>query len=198
MFMFIKIRRGEVSAMLNIRHTCPKSKGFTLIEVILSLAICAIIIIPIFSILDFTIDACTIGDEKDELILNGRHAIEYIKNEIKSADKIISSDKFKDLKSKYPTNIGFVILMYELDGKYRYMTYHTKDKKVIRIACTRDNNKYPSENYFSGHNEVCDLVDSIGDTKFDQDMIYLDFKFKKNNSRLSLKSDIYVRCPIDY
>jgi len=78
------------------------------------------------------------------------------------------------------------------------MTYHIKDNKVIRIACTRDNEKYPSKDNFSGHNEICELVDSIEDTKFDKDIIYLDFKFKKNNSRLNLKSDIYIRCPIDY
>lgn len=186
--------------MLNIRHTYPKSKGFTLIEIILAIAICAIIIVPLLSILDFTIDACTVGDEKDDLMLNGKHAIEYIKNEIKSADMIISTEKFKDLGSNYPTNIGFVIMIHEASGNYRYMTYHTKDKKIIRIACTRTNNKYPSHNYFSGHNEICNLVDSIEDTIIDleQDMIYLNFKFKKNNSSLSLKSDIYIRCPIDY
>ena len=184
--------------MLNIRHTCLKNKGFTLIEIIISLAICAIIMIPIFSILDFSIDACTIGDEKDELLLNGKYGIEYIKNEIKSADKIISSDKFKDLNNVYPTNIGFVIMIKKSNNNYRYVTYHTKDKKIIRIACTRDNDIYPSEKYFSGHNEICNLIDSIEDTSFDQDMIYLDFKFKKNNSKLSLNSDIYIRCPIDY
>lgn len=133
-------------------------------------------------------------------MLNGRYAIEYIKNEIKSADKIITSDKFKDLKSKYPTNIGFVIMMYEDNGNCRYMTYHIKDEKLIRIACTRGDNKYPSNIYFSGHNEICEFVDSIEDTKLDknQDMIYLDFKFKNKKSRLSLKSEIYIRCPVDY
>ncbi len=97
--------------MWSIRHTYHRNRGFTLIEVILSLAICSLIIVPIFSILDFSIDACTIGEEKDQLMLNGRYAIEYIKNEIKTADKIISSDKIKSLKTKYPTNIGFVIMI---------------------------------------------------------------------------------------
>lgn len=186
--------------MLNIRHTYPKNKGFTLIEIILAIGICAIIIVPLFSILDFSIDACTIGDEKDDLMLNGKHAIEYIKNEIKSADMIVSIDKFKDLKTSYPTNIGFVIMINEADGNYRYITYHSKNKRIIRIACTRTNNIYPSQNYFAGHNEICNLVDSIEDTVFDpkQDMIYLDIKLTKNNSSLSLKSDIYIRCPIDY
>lgn len=186
--------------MLNIRHTYPKNKGFTLIEIILAIAICAIIIVPLFSILDFTIDACTVGDEKDDLMLNGKYAIEYIKNEIKSADMIISSEKFKDLESIYPTNIGFVIMIHEANGNYRYMTYHTKDNKIIRIACTIANNKYPSQNYFGGHNEICNLVDSIEDTIVDlkQGIIYLDFKLKTNNSNLNLKSDIYIRCPIDY
>lgn len=185
--------------MLNIRHTYPRNKGFTLIEIILAIGICSIIILPLLSILNFTINACAVGDEKDDLMLNGKHAIEYIKSEIKSADMIISSEKFKDLRSIYSTNIGFVIMIHESSGNYRYITYHTKDNKIIRIACTRTNNKYPSQNYFGGHNEICNLVDSIEDTIVDlkQDIIYLDFKFKTNNSNLNLKSDVYIRCPID-
>lgn len=189
--------------MWSIKHSCLKNRGFTLIEVILSLAICSLIIVPIFSILDFSIDACIIGEEKDELMLNGRYAIEYIKNEIRSADKIISSDKIKGLKIKYPTNIGFVIMIVEGENNnktYRYITYHTKNNKLVRLACSRLDSNYPSYIYFDGNNELCEFVDNIDDSKLDTEnsMIYLDFKFKYNKEKLELKSDIYIRCPIDY
>ncbi len=189
--------------MWSIWPICRKNKGFTLIEVILSLAICSLIIVPIFSILDFSIDACIIGEEKDELMLNGRYAIEYIKNEIRSADKIISSDKIVGLKTKFPTNIGFVIQVVE-EGEpqkiYKYITYHVSNNQLIRVACTILNDKYPFGGTFEGYNTICDFVYNIEDTKFDAEnvMISLDLKFKHKHEKLDLKSDIYIRCPIDY
>lgn len=192
--------------MWNIKHTYPLNKGFTLIEVILALAIISMIILPLFSILDFSIKACTAGEQTDELMLNGRYAIEYIKNEIKSADKIISSDKIEGLKAKYPTNIGFVIMISDIGetGKilsHNYITYHTKNDILVRIARSVEGEKYPSANYLSGYNDICELVEGIGNTKFtpEQSIISLDFKFKHESGKnLELKTDIYIRCPIDY
>ncbi|MBU5311016.1 prepilin-type N-terminal cleavage/methylation domain-containing protein [Tissierella carlieri] len=184
-------------------HIYHKNRGFTLIEIILSLAICSLIIIPIFSILDISIEACTIGDEKDQLMMNGRYAIEYIKGDIRAADKIISSDKIKDLKKKFPTNIGFIIMIIEEEKSkniYRYITYHRKNDKLVRMACSRVDDKYPLYTHFDGNNDLCEFVDNIEDTKFDTEnsIIYLDLKFKHNYEKLDLKSDIYIRCPIDY
>lgn len=192
--------------MWNIKHTYPLNKGFTLIEVILALAIISVIILPLFSILDFSIKACTAGEQTDELMLNGRYAIEYIKNEIKSADKIISSDKIEGLKAKYPTNIGFVIMISDIGetGKIlsrNYITYHTKNDILVRIARSVEGEKYPSANYLGGYNDMCELVEGIGNTKFtpEQSIISLDFKFKHESGKnLELKTDIYIRCPIDY
>lgn len=186
--------------MFNIKHIYLQNKGFTLLEVLLTLGISSIIILSLFCILDFSIDACTLSDEKDELILNGRYAIEYIKDDIKSADKIISSDKIVGLNTKFPTNIGFVMIIDEENGSYRYITYHLNSNKIVRMACTRFNEEYPSSYYFDGYNDLCEYVDDISDTKFmtELNIVYLDFKFKKNNSELNLKSNVFIRCPIDY
>jgi prepilin-type N-terminal cleavage/methylation domain-containing protein len=186
--------------MLNIRHIYLQNKGFTLLEVLLALGISSIIILSFLSILDFSIDACALGDEKDELILNGRYAIEYIKDDIKSADKIISSDKIAGLKTKFPTNIGFVIMIDEENGNYRYITYHLSKNKLVRMACTRNNGVYPSSYYFDGYNDLCEYVDNISNTKMEIElnMVFLDFKFNKNESELDLSSSIFIRCPIDY
>lgn len=188
--------------MLSTLHIFHKNKGFTLIEVILAIGICSLIITPICSIFKFSIDACAIGDEKEELMLNGRYAIEYIKEEIKSADKIISSDKIIGLREKFPTNVGFVTMVIEENidyNIYRYSTYYRKNDKIIRLACGVKDDKYPSYIKFDGYNELCGFASSIEDTKFDieNSMIHLDLKFKHTHESLELKSDIYIRCPID-
>lgn len=186
--------------MLNIKHTFLKNKGFTLIEVILVLAISSIIIIPIFSILNFSIKACDLGEQKDDLILNGRYSMEYIKGEVKIADKIISSNKILGLNSKYPTNIGFVIMVREKNDIFRYITYYVKDSKLLRIACTNLIDEYPTQINFGGHNTISEFVDNIEESKFDEEnsMIFLDFKFKHRKEDLRIKMDIYIRCPMDY
>lgn len=187
--------------MLNIRGIYQKNKGFTLIEVILALAISSMIILPIFSILNFSVNACITGEEKDELMLNGRYAIEYIKNEVRAAEKIITSNKIVGLRANYPTNIGFVIMMPEGNLYNRFITYHTKNGELIRLSGKVPKSRYPTYNELAGFNQICEFVDSIKDSKFhaDHNMIYLDFKFKSNSrENLRLKTDIFIRCPIDY
>ncbi len=190
--------------MWNIWHTYGRNKGFTLIEIILTLGVSSIIALSLVSILRFSINACGLGDEKDEILLHGRYAIEFIKDDIKAADRIISSDLIKNLKLKYPYNIGFIILKIDDEktpNEYTYISYHRKDDKIVRVACTRVDKKYPSYAEFSGNNDLCEFVYDIENTRFDTEnkMIHLEFIFKHNNGhKLILKSDIYIRCSIDY
>lgn len=185
--------------VLSIRRFYLRNKGFTLIELILAMAISSLIVLPLLSLLNLSNNSCTLAEEKDELMLNANFAIDYVKFEIKSADRIISSDKIKDLDIKYPTNIGFVIRIDDSESAYRYITYYTNKSKLVRIACERATEDYPKLIDFSGFNEICEFTESIDDSRFngENSIISLDFYFN-NNGILNIKSDIYVRCNMDY
>lgn len=198
---------------LNTRHLLQKNDGFTLIELILAIAICSIIMLPIYAILNTSAHMFNSGREKDELFLNGKHSIEYIKNDIKAADIIIPHYKIKKLKEKYPTNIGFVLVIVEekinpeipdeFMDIYKYVTYYTKGNKLIRISCEDKLLKYPSKDELQGHNEICRLIDTIENTDLDieNSIVKLDFDFKSSSNEmytLNMKSDTYIRCEIDY
>lgn len=188
--------------ILYILRLFRKNSGFTLIELILVIAISSIIMLPTCSVLNLCIKTCSNGEQKDELILNGRHGIEYIKNEIKSADIVVSGDKIIDLNINYPTNIGFALVNI-IDDNYQYITYYTKDGKLVRIACDFVKGKYPRAGHFKGHNEICNMIDNINNTEIDTEnkMIYLDFDLKSNsdiNCNLNFKSAIYIRCRTDF
>ena len=189
-----------VEIVSNSRRFYTPNKGFTLIEIILAMALSSLIILPLLSILNLSNRSCTSTEEKADLMLNGNFAINYIKQEVKSADTIISSDKIKNMNIKFPSNIGFVIRR-DKDpyNKYHYITYHMTGNKLVRLACESTYEAYPKANDFSGYNEICEFVDNINNSKFDGEnsIINLDFDFK-NNCNLNLKSDIYIRCETDY
>lgn len=180
-----------------------EDKGFTLIELILSLAIYSIIALSLFSLLKYSINSCNLGNMEDEVLLNGRYALEYIKREIKAADEIVSAEKFDSLNELYKDNFGFVIMNYNpgVTCKYNYSTYYFKDNKIYRIATNRIDDKLPKGSYFSGHNEIAEYIISIEDTSidFNTKIINLSFVLGANKGKeILLESKLSIRCPIIY
>lgn len=182
-----------------------RNKGFTLMELLLYTAIGSFILLAMFSLMRFTIQGYIKGQNEDEILLNGRHAIEYIKKEIKSADKILSTKKISGLDEEYEDNIGFVIFMFNPDDpeglKYNYVTFYRKDDKILRIATNRANETLPKSGSFKGFNTVAENVASIEDTyvDFETKIIYLDFVLRDaTNREYRFQSIIGIRCTVEY
>lgn len=177
-----------------------KNKGFTLIEFILSISLMSIVLISIFSLLQYANMSLDRSDDMEEVLLNGRYGLEYIKGEVLSADRLVSSSKFKNLDRKYPTNIGFVI-MKENGNLYKFITYYKKNNELIRISCEKALNNYPSESNFKGFNQICTNLIDLGSTYIDTDKellnLYLDMGVE-NKSMMEFKSTIYIRCLMDF
>ena len=137
----------------------------------------------------------------DELLNSGQYAIEYIKKEIRQAEKIISIDEMGDLKYRYPKNIGFVIMRYypNLKEKYNYSTYYLNNNNIYRIAENKITDGYPT---FSGkdvHNIVAQYVVSMEETNLNYKNKTLDLKLilKKENGRdMKFNTKVFIRCPI--
>ena len=180
-----------------------KESGFTLIELILSFAIGSILALSFYSALDFTINTSKWGEENDETMINGQYAIEYIKVEIKQAEKIISIDCFEDFKNKYSDNLGFVIMRYNPKEtyKYNYSTYYLKNNKLYRIAESRRDDILPTTSSFAGHNLLAENVICIDKTNinFDTKVIDLNFVLKGDlGEAREFKAKIFIRCPVIY
>ena len=178
-----------------------REQGFTLIELLLSLAISSILFLSFYSILKFTTNTCKIGEEIDELMLNGQYAIEYIKKEIRQAEKIISIEQIEGLNEKYPNNIGFVIMRHSPEKEYNYSTYYLKNNKIYRIAINKSDANLPRFSDFSGHNILAEHVVSIGDSNinFKTKTVDLQFIFKGVlGEEIVFKTKTFIRCPIIY
>ena len=190
---------------MRIRKSNKDDRGFTLIELLLALAVGSIIVICLHSILNFTINTCRLTGVEDEVLLNGRYAIEYIKREIRSAEKIIDIDLdiFSEIGESYEDNIGFVIMRYDpgVVEKYNYSTYYLKDNKIYRLAANREMEVYPKGGSFGGHNEIAEFVISIEgtDIDFEAGLIDLFFTLKGEYGReTNFRTKLNIRCPIVY
>lgn len=185
--------------MLNYMALYQNNKGFTLIEFLLYFTISSILLLSILSLFIYSNKALNATDITDEIFLNGRYGLEYIKEEVLSADKIATSNKFKNLDSRYPTNIGFV-LMKENGDLYEYITYYQKNDELIRIACKYSSKSYPSQDYFKGFNQISTNLLSLKNTKIDKENkilnLHLDMGLD-NKSKMEFKYTTFFRCIID-
>lgn len=207
--------------MLKSKLQFQNKSGFTLIELVLGLAITSILIITLYNCLSFVLTTSQKGIEEDQILLNGRYILEYIKEDIGSADKIITSSNFEGLNSTFPTNIGFVILNLKKDrdektGKlqdavtYSYTTYYFKNDSIVRINTKKlihkdiitdtqiFKNKLPKASEFSGYNAIgYDLSSESKISLNKRNIISLDLSFKNNKSQISnFKSDVFIRCEV--
>lgn len=186
-----------------IQSINDKNHGFTLIELLLSVTISFILVVSLYSTLNFTINTCKLGEEVDEIILNGQYAIEQIKREIRQAEKVISIDKFEGLDGEYKNNIGFVIMKYYPKDlyKYNYTTYYLKNNKIYRIAKNSKEEKLPKFSALDGHNVLADYVVSISGTNvnFRTKIIDLNFVLKgETGKEIKFETKIFIRCPVIY
>lgn len=184
-----------------------KNKGFTLIELLMWICLFSILFLAYFSVLEYTNNVLKMGDGVDQVLSNARFGIEYIKEEILSADRIIPIDKFQGLEHKYPLIFDFVILtIYETRNDknivtkttYNYATYYLQDDELRRIAVNAENQSLPIGSEFSGHNQISTNVSSIDDTKLlrRDKIIRLCLGMGENNKK-NFETKVYINCPID-
>lgn len=195
---------------LNRYYQNQRNKGFLLMDLLIGLAVGSILFTSICSLFKYCINSSKIAEEKEDLTLNGRYAIEYMKNEIKSADEIILIDKIKGYDEKYSNNFGFVIKQkieikllkpINKDKRFenRYIIYYINDCYLRRDSVTQKTERIPEAREFSGSNTIAEKIKSI-------DGSHIDFNDKRIiimlklcgrwNKSLEVGTEIYVRSPI--
>lgn len=207
--------------MLKFKLQFQSRSGLTLVELVLGLAIMCMLMATLYTCLGFTLLVSKKSIEEDEILLNGRYILEYIKEDIGSADKIITSSSFPGLDRKYPTNIGFVILKFDktrdkTTGKlmdavsYNYTTYYIKNNSIVRINAKQLIHKdfmtdteilksrLPKEDDFRGYNVIgYDLSRESKIFLNERNVISLDLFFENNSYKtINFKCDILVRCQV--
>lgn len=181
------------------------NRGFTLIELLLYLCFSSVILVICGSLVLISNNTAKLASDTDEILLQGRYSMEYIKNEVKKSDRIISSDKIEDLNRTYPENIGFVLMQDNKVDKsptrYTFITYYKKNNQLVRIAINKSKDIYPHSKELSGYNGVGEYLLSIKDTsvKYEDMLINLELMFGMEGSSNHLfKSTIYADADFDF
>ena len=174
--------------------------GFTLIELMISICISSMLMIAFYSIVASAVKTTSSLESNEEIMQNGTYCIEYMKREIRSAEKIISKDKIKGFNEKYKNSFGFVIQIRESKKTYNYVTYYLKNGKIIRDA-GKSSSSYPNASVLRGNNEVARYIKSISGSKVDFDKkkiaICLNLDRDKGKEKV-VKTEVKIRCPVDY
>lgn len=174
--------------------------GFTLIELMIFMYISSILILAFYSIVASAVKTTSSLESNEEIMQNGTYCIEYMKREIKSAEKIISKDKIKDFNVKYKNSFGFVIQLRESKIAFNYVTYYFKNGKIMRDA-GKSSSSYPNASVLGGSNEVARYIKSISGSKVDFDKkkitMCLNLGSDKGKEKV-VKTEVKIRCPVDY
>ncbi len=171
--------------------------GFTLIELIISIAIVSILVIGIYSIIFVSTKTMNFQNEEDDYLVSGTYVIEYLSDEIRNGDYILPSYMIKNLDSTYPFNLKYVILNID-DKTNNYVTYYYTGKDIVRLSYQTDSTNLPDISKFNGYNKLDAGITDIGNSGLDIDnnMIYLDFTFGeevnfKISSGINVENKIY-------
>ena len=194
--------------MLRFREAYLGNRGFTLMEVLLASSLIPILILSLCSLLFFTENLTSKGEEIDLALCNARYAMEFIKGEFSSADRILPSSSFNKLDLLLPTNIGFVMMeeeiSYNSDGtirkiNYNYRTYYQKNDELVRGAYNSGNKSLYEGTLFSGHNQICDGLLNISVSRLDGEgnLLALSLDFIQADGPLELETIISLRCPVE-
>ena len=138
-------------------RSAGNTKGFSLIEIVVSLGIVSIVMAALFTILHFTTLTTKKVEDHDSGLLTAIYSLEYIIDEIKTADEIYPIDKCSGLKEKYPNNLGFIALE-QVGTDFNYRTYYEGDGSIIRLAKNMTIKQMPASANFSGYNIITENI----------------------------------------
>lgn len=194
-------------------------KGFTLIELILGICLTSMLIILLLSFLEVTLKVNEKDFAKDEMLLQGRYAVEYLKEEITKADKIIDSSLANGLREYRGRVVNFMILNVweqeksEIKYMYSYTTYYFVGDKLLRLNIKKPTRKALSNKDIlnkipdfdkqynrnqSGHNNLVFHTLRKSEISLNDDNIINMNIFLKNEKSeiLNFESNVHLRCEV--
>lgn len=146
-----------------------RKDGFTLIEVLLGIALLGIVILMVFSMIHFVSMTSDRIIGHDNYLLDGRFALGYIKSDIEEGMDLLPIESIPNITTNYKDNMGFVIRKYNSGSdKYQIILYTQNEDALTRHTFSSPLKTPPSFNSNEGYNNIIRNVDSISGCEFDE------------------------------
>lgn len=114
---------------MNLKIVKPKQEGFTLIELVIGLALTVILLTALFTLLSTSLKAWSIGSSKTEVQHTARYCIDVLTRDLQFATQITktSDTTLELLTDKYQSKYPKIVYTYEKAGNIGIL-YRTMDK----------------------------------------------------------------------
>lgn len=140
-------------------------RGMCLVELVVSICLYSIVLISVFKLLNLNLQTYSVFTREYRESMDLNYALEYIINEIHSSDEIYNIEQTKNIKDKYPNNIGFIIKNIESinEDTCKYIFYYQENNKLYRSAHSIESSRLPYDlNFRRNRNLLADSIVSIG------------------------------------
>ncbi len=169
---------------------CQTKRGFTLIELIVTVFI-ASVLIGVFSMLvDFSFKNLEYSYTVNDNIYSGIHLFGLINDDVVKSEVVYDSSEFI-LNENYSCNLGFVLRIRD-KSNYKYVYYAYKDSNIWRIAFNTAESDPKKISFKSlkdkGVNSIIENVVSIDGSRLNTESKLIDLVVEVNNS----KKDLYT------
>lgn len=172
-----------------------KIKGFTLLELIVSVSISLIIFTVITSIIGLTGKTLENSIIRNTINNNGEYALDYIEKETRRSINIFPIDKY-NIKA-HKKNLGFLLEIkpYQDKNNYQYIYYYLDNRTLMRCSIGLEN---PIEEGIkkinTGNNNIAENIKDISKSYYSEEdkIIHLNIQCENNEIEKNYKSSIYA------
>jgi type II secretory pathway pseudopilin PulG len=188
--------------VLNFKRQEIWSNGFTLIELVIGIGLTGLLISLSFSVFNFTSRMSKEVSIEDDFLLQGRFAVEYIRDEVSKAIKIVSMEDYKPDIFPYTDTLPFFIIQENKEGTgYKHVFYRLSGSYIYRTVITSAEYCPQKSVSYGGDNFVLNNVIDIKDTYYDKDnellCLVIKTKNKSNGKEYCFMETLYLRDDIN-
>lgn len=167
------------------------AKGFTLIEVLTAISISFILITILVRLLGFSIDLMDFTVQRDQLLFNGRGAVDYIEREINRSYKIHS---VKDKNHTSGEDLGFILEIKpygETKEERQFVLYTLNREKLRRRTLKTDKPFTEAGDINKGNNIIAEEISSLQGSYYDSSRHMIRLNITTTDNR-SYSMEVYV------
>ena len=188
--------------MLSFKPPGTSNKGFTLIELIIGIGLTGMLISMSFSVFDTTSRISKQVSIEDDFLLQGRFAIEYIRDDITEDNKAIKSIQIVSIKDylpdkfNYTDTLGFFIVKEE-KKEFNHIFYKLEGETLSRVSFGSPIKLPKNMTSDKGNNPVLENVSSIKDSYYDKEnellCLIIKTKDKSRSKEYKFMETLYLR-----